>query len=434
MPTPSTNWEVVPVTGHYNGTDGTPISGSVSFTPQAVRFVDGQAHTIVIGRTVEVPIDPDTGNLVTALAATDDPDINGSGFTWQVQENFENGNTWNITVPLSAAGTGIDLATAIPVPPDIGTNAADYVAQVDAYAAQAQASATAAANSATAAAATNLPPKIDTFLTNGTWTKPVGAIRVMAIGISSGAGGGSGRRGAAASARTGGGGGAGGIKSEALFLASDLGATEAVTVAAGGAGGNAVATDSTDGNVGSAGGVTSFGLSTNRWLFATTPGGGGAGASGVAGAAGAAAANGGSVGIASVATGVAPSSANTGAGRGTSWTAGGGGAGGGLTTGDLEAAGGNGSVGASGSNAAPVGGTIPGGAGGAGNAARAGSRQPGSGGAGGAASKTTAAGKGGDGGFPGGGGGGGGASLNGFASGAGGKGGDGVLYVITYFS
>ena len=278
-------------------------------------------------------------------------------------------------------------------------------------------------------------PQINAYTTvgNSTWTKPANAVRVEVIAIGGGAGGGSGRRGAALSIRAGGGGGAGGQVSTGTFTASDLGATENVTVGAGGAGGIAQATDDTNGLIGAVGVASYFGsAATNRWVGTNAPAAGAAG--GVAAAAGGvAAAPGGSTGAASSATGAVGTTSNNQLGRGTSWSAGAGGGGGGCTAADVASAGGTGGPGVSGSSTAPAGGTLGGGAGAAGQAARTGSYRAGDGGGGGGGSITTAAGKGGDGGSPGGGGGGGGAALNGFASGAGGKGGDGAVYVITYF-
>jgi hypothetical protein len=74
---------------------------------------------------------------------------------------------------------------------------------------------------------------VQTFTASGTWTKPVGAKWVMIEAVGGGAGGYN-RTDAPNSAGGGGGGGAGVQK---LFRASDLAATETVTIGAGGAGG-----------------------------------------------------------------------------------------------------------------------------------------------------------------------------------------------------
>lgn len=119
-------------------------------------------------------------------------------------------------------------------------------------------------NGSTASWASVFTANFQEFTASGTWTKPSGATFVMVEAWGGGGGGGSGRRGAAASARHGGDGGGGGAYVQRLFRASDLGATETVTIAAGGAGGAAQTVNSTNGINGTAGGNTTFG----SWLTA----------------------------------------------------------------------------------------------------------------------------------------------------------------------
>lgn len=113
-------------------------------------------------------------------------------------------------------------------------------------------------------------PNIQTFSANGTWTKPTGArlVHIRAVG---GGGGGGGATGAGAGIAEGGGGGGGGY-CESLYLASALGATEAVTIGTSGAGGTNGTTD------GSAGGNTTFGSGP----YFTASGGAGGTAGGTA--------------------------------------------------------------------------------------------------------------------------------------------------------
>lgn len=265
------------------------------------------------------------------------------------------------------------------------------------------------------------------FSSNGTWTKPSGAVAVYVECIGGGAGGRAGSRTASGTAtRLAGIGGCGGLFISGYFAAAALGQTETITVGAGGSGGaSATADDTTTGASGSAGGYSSFG----SWLITTTSSGNiitsfagqgtnaarffsGPGSSG------------------STATGV-------GAGYMCPFGPGGGGGGGALTSGNVVIAGFSGGIGfafhkASGVTASQSsGGGAPGGAA-SGGAGSGGTTSGNGGGGGGAGAPTTSGGPGGNGAFPGGGGGGGGASQNGFNSGKGGDGGGGVVRVYSW--
>jgi len=259
---------------------------------------------------------------------------------------------------------------------------------------------------------------IQTFTSNGTWTKPALAKVVEVYVIGAGGGGGSGRRenGGASTAFGGAGGGGGGFGYK-KFNASVLAATETITVGAGGAGGAGQNTNSTNGNAGTVGGASSFGTT----VYMRAPGGsaglGGTNASGAAAVGnqgngdfsqvGGNSGGSNSPGDPGVDTALLVSPRGGGAGgRGDNT----GGVGGGFITNFVLAGGAAGTIGNAPSTSLIIGGTGGGGsngsAGGASSVGGAGVIGSGGGGSGGA---------------------------GGGASGAGGAGGAGMIVVITYF-
>lgn len=300
---------------------------------------------------------------------------------------------------------------------------------------------------------------IQTFTSDGTWNKPIGASFVRVVCIGAGGGGGGGTNGANA----GGSGGGGGSYVERVFVASDLTDSVTVTVPTGGTAGSA------GGGDGGQGGNSSFGA----YLVGYGGGGGIGGTAGVnasSGGSGAGSAGAGNAGANNAQnTGGVPAStagANGIAGQGAGGNNGanganaefGGGAGGGTVVvagvgknggssifagagggGAGNGAGGNGGVGGTvktytagggGSSGATGASGSDGGAGADGNSTSCGS----GGGAGGSATGANGSGgKGGVGGAIGGGGGGGGHGNGGSGvGGAGGKGGRGEVRVYTW--
>ena len=302
------------------------------------------------------------------------------------------------------------------------------------------------------------PSDVQVFNTHGsfTWTKPTiftpKFCQVICIGA--GGGGGSGQ-GATSGATYDGGGGGGGAYNMRWFRASDLGATESVTIGQGGAGatGNG---PGLSGSTASAGTNTTFGTTVR--LTAGGGGGGGGGdnssrtSGGGGGGTGGAGANGSTT--STQGTGGLPGTSTTGQiagagsaqGFGASAEYGGGGGGSASSVGGscIYGGGGGGPGAVSGKNDGWAGGPagiFPGAAGGAGSAGAAGTdgkngrsgdscHGGGGGGGGGSTSAVALGGNGGNGGAAGGGGGGGGAGGNG--GGNGGTGGDGYACIVSW--
>lgn len=115
--------------------DAIPVQGTILFTPQisSVKNISASPNPVTIVKTsvagvlddegylCNLTIDPETGfyQRGVPLVATDDPDINPSGWTWKVSYTFSlNGR--QITSPIShsievPAGETIDLTEVSPV-------------------------------------------------------------------------------------------------------------------------------------------------------------------------------------------------------------------------------------------------------------------------------------------------------------------------------
>ncbi len=107
----------VEVRGAYALADGSPATGRVTFTPR--RAVNegsgGTGHIIPASKVTGTLV---AGAFTVTLQATDDPLLDAPNFTYEVREQIAGASSqrsYDIDVPTSAAGTGIDLVDVAPV-------------------------------------------------------------------------------------------------------------------------------------------------------------------------------------------------------------------------------------------------------------------------------------------------------------------------------
>lgn len=106
----------------YQAVDGTPMAGTVTFTPAPLVITDVDANVIFYQTPINVALDED-GSINVELIATDDPDLNPWNWTWTVSENL----TWNETTYTNSysieapSNNIIDLADVVPIPDYTGT-------------------------------------------------------------------------------------------------------------------------------------------------------------------------------------------------------------------------------------------------------------------------------------------------------------------------
>jgi hypothetical protein len=95
-----------------------PASGTVTFTPSAARVIDVAVQKVFIGKPVQVSLDS-AGHFQVDLVATNDPDLNPNGFTYQVSFALTGTkvDTFNMAVP---EGQTTDLSAVVPVSAAMG--------------------------------------------------------------------------------------------------------------------------------------------------------------------------------------------------------------------------------------------------------------------------------------------------------------------------
>ena len=102
------NLTTITVTCTYLDIAGDPIAGQVKFTPRAV-LKNVTTDVILINSTITVTLDAN-GEFSQALVATDDTDAAPLNFTYQVEEAFIGGRTFDMLLPSATVGGTIDLA------------------------------------------------------------------------------------------------------------------------------------------------------------------------------------------------------------------------------------------------------------------------------------------------------------------------------------
>lgn len=100
------------VTGTYVDLSGNPVRGSISFTPQTI-IKETSANVIIIPTIVNKTFDT-TGTFSVTLPCTNDPDVTPEPFVYTIEENFSGGRTFAIALPISIAGTTVNLADLLP--------------------------------------------------------------------------------------------------------------------------------------------------------------------------------------------------------------------------------------------------------------------------------------------------------------------------------
>lgn len=107
------------VVGTFLDTEGLPLVGRVFFTPYVqAAILDTSNNTTIIPNPTVVTLDG-TGSFSVDLVATDDPDLNPTGWTYGVRVKSKEGTTgFAIHVP---ADVTTNLNTVIPVTDDTGT-------------------------------------------------------------------------------------------------------------------------------------------------------------------------------------------------------------------------------------------------------------------------------------------------------------------------
>jgi hypothetical protein len=116
------------VIGTYVDLLGNPVSGSINFTPQTI-LKETTENFIIIPVVIQRSFDA-SGSFTVTLPVTSDTDVAPQPFIYTVEENFTGGRTFQLSLPLSVAGTTQNLADLLPAV--LAAESASYVT-VDQY-------------------------------------------------------------------------------------------------------------------------------------------------------------------------------------------------------------------------------------------------------------------------------------------------------------
>lgn len=114
-----TSWTRVPITGRFVGRDGVPIAGRLVFDSEQHVEIDG---VLVVPRRHVFVLDED-GNIPSGatLPSTNDPDLNVTGWTYRVHEEWPRGRkVYQIYIPHNAVSVNIPEASPVVSPAPSG--------------------------------------------------------------------------------------------------------------------------------------------------------------------------------------------------------------------------------------------------------------------------------------------------------------------------
>lgn len=105
------------LTGKYLDLAGQPVTGTITLSATPASLLDTAAALVITPAVITITLDVN-GAFSVVVPATDDPDINPTGWTYSVVENFPGGRRYSIAAP---SGGTVDLSVVSPVASANGT-------------------------------------------------------------------------------------------------------------------------------------------------------------------------------------------------------------------------------------------------------------------------------------------------------------------------